>query len=283
MATKKKATVKQTVDEDQPLPTSVGALDEMCSQLWEEITDLDEKDPKRAELILKYNIAAGACNTAAGVDRVSLITKKTVLTGFRPDAEAEAEVVPPAKGKGKQSKADKQAALGKVVEMKQPVQEEHKEGDEITFAFAGGTIVGIIEKVLDDKSLQIKGHNKFNYHIQPVDVLLEGETAASSMGRRRPTGKSSASSSTPRAASTAPKKDAPPKRTELQKMKMTPAIKKILDNNELSGADKIRAVYDMDPKGFDVEDFVLMSGINRSRTKGCLDKFRYEGWDKEKK
>lgn len=54
-------------------------------------------------------------------------------------------------------------------------------------------------------------------------------------------------------------------------MPLTDEIKAILEGDG-SGADKIRAVYFLNPDGFNVEDFVKYSGINRGRTVGCLKK-----------
>lgn len=54
-------------------------------------------------------------------------------------------------------------------------------------------------------------------------------------------------------------------------MPLTPEIEAII-KSEGSGADKIRAVYLLNPHGFNIADFERYTGINKGRIKGCLQK-----------
>lgn len=267
------------------IPNSVNELDDVCSKLWDEICELEEHDPQRATLITNYNIAAGACNRLSNSDRVLLITKQTKLTGFRP--EPEHDVVPePLPEKSKQSKQSKGTAKAKTV----VTAAELKVGDVIKFVFAGGRTDGaILEFTSPDKStMWAKCGRGYRYHIKNDDLLLDGQTPIEKIGSSKPPQKTvSIGDAGPIAGKGKPK--AKPttssKRTELQVMKRTPQIDAIL-KEPISGADHIRKVYDLVtgwdektkkakyPDRFDVEDFVIMSGINRSRVIGCLQKFR---------
>ena len=52
-------------------------------------------------------------------------------------------------------------------------------------------------------------------------------------------------------------------------------IQKIL-NLEISGAEKIRRIYDLDPQGFDAKEISKISGVNLGRIKGAIDKYLKE-------
>lgn len=55
-------------------------------------------------------------------------------------------------------------------------------------------------------------------------------------------------------------------------MEVTDKIKELV-TAEISGADKIRGAFLENPDKFNIDDFVNLSGINRSRVVGCLQKF----------
>ncbi len=58
-------------------------------------------------------------------------------------------------------------------------------------------------------------------------------------------------------------------------MPLTPEIDAIV-KGEGSGADKIRAVYMLNPAGFNIADFEKYTGINKGRIKGCLQKMKVD-------
>lgn len=47
-------------------------------------------------------------------------------------------------------------------------------------------------------------------------------------------------------------------------------------NEKISGAEKIRRIYDLDPQSFDAKQISKVSGINLGRIKGAIDKYTKE-------
>jgi len=47
-------------------------------------------------------------------------------------------------------------------------------------------------------------------------------------------------------------------------------------NEKISGAEKIRRIYDLDPESFDAKEISKVSGINLGRIKGAIDKYTKE-------
>lgn len=298
MATKKKAETKKPVatkaakqaamkkpiapkveeSEDEPLPDD---LEEACGELWEQIIGEDDMG-KKSELIMRYNVCAGAFNTNVGEARMVLITKDNVPQRIV-EADDEPASTPAPKSKGKQVVKEAAAKAGKSAA---PL----KKGDMIKFVFAGGKVDGALQDAPDGDRVWCKDGKGIVYHISLSDILINGETPSQNIARRNQSQKDIANIVSPKStaskAAPKPKAAAPtPKKTELTTMKLTPAIEKILAQ-QISGADIIRQVYDLvtgwnettkkaaHPEKWDTEDFVLMSGINRSRVKGCIDKFR---------
>jgi hypothetical protein len=62
---------------------------------------------------------------------------------------------------------------------------------------------------------------------------------------------------------------------EQEKRAVLPEIEAIL-NEKISGAEKIRRIYDLDPASFDAKEISKVSGINIGRIKGAIDKYTAE-------
>lgn len=248
--------LEQEEEEQSSLPKSIPALEEHCDKLWLQI--VDEKDAKKkAAMIAEHNKAAVKCNELAGFEVLTVITKSTMLTSaVRPEPE---DPKPVKRDKGETLQVD----------------------DIVKIVFAGGKVdVRILQFTGNGSTFKCKGGDGCLYHVSVHDILLPNETpsqhyarvgkqvGASGEVKEAKAAKPAKAAKEPRAA----KAPAQSSRKELEVMKLTPAIKKILDA-EGSGADKIRGVYDLNPAGFDILDFELMSGIEKGRIVGCLKKY----------
>lgn len=283
------------------LPNTVGELDELCAQLWDAAAEAEGE--VKADLILKYNMAAGAGNRLAGAERMKIITKETKLVK---------EVVNE-KNK-KLSKAEKQKALKKgssaiddlpFTDVPAPppqraevalsayvppeaieVDEETKKepihvGSEITFAFAGSKVTGKVYELTDMDTFKVNGNDGLKYHVLPEHVMLHGETPVQYYGRvgKKKEGDTIEMKVAKAAAKVklpTQKKEAKPvkvTRTDYVVMRKTKPIEVIL-KKDVPGAVIIREVWDLvGADKFDILDFEMMSSISKDRIIGCLKKY----------
>lgn len=306
MATKKSAAKKPAAKKiekpalsEEQNQMGIPELQTTCEELWAKIANSEKEE--KATLTLQYNILAAKCNDLAGFQMLNVIDSSTIMASVMPEPnDAPAGKLQPSPTPPPKSKANKASACtdtaGTAAAQLKP---DRKVDDLIKFVFAGGKVDGIIKEFTkpDKSTFRVKGSDGCLYHVKECDVLLKGETVVQCLQRagRITVGNADQATKASKDKVTSEKKasikpssaPAKSKRTELQVMKKTPAIEKIL-NSDMSGADMIRQVFDLvtgwdeksgkckNRKAFDVEDFILMSGINRSRIVGCLDKFRPE-------